>query len=104
MAPERYEHSQGRYVGLTYFRIVKGEEQQTTAIVLVATDLTEQKKAEAEVLQERQTTARVVQVTKNKSRFIEFRNEALSLLNESKGQLATQNPDWEALKLYYHTL
>lgn len=71
LAPQAYEHSQGKHVNLDYFPIYN-ESKATSHIVVVATDWTAEFEANAALEKEKQYAKMVIKLVSSKNQFEKF--------------------------------
>ena len=104
LAPQAYEHSQGRHVRLDYFPIYN-EDKKTTHIVLVATDWTAEYQANAALEKEKLYAKMVIKLVSSKNQFEKFLHSCDEVVGQLKKAVNDSNDlDIEWAFRMLHTL
>ena len=104
LAPQAYEHSEGRHVRLDYFPIYN-EDKKTSHVVLVATDWTAEFEANAALEKEKQYAKMVIKLVSSKNQFEKFLHscdEVVAQLKEAVNKSDELDIEWAFRML--HTL
>ena len=104
LAPDSYEHTQGRNIKLDYFPIYTDKEEISN-LVLVATDWTAEFEANEALEKERQFAKMMIKLVSNKQQFEKFLVACEDVVNELKTEITQTNDlDVERAFRYLHTL
>lgn len=105
LAPNRYSHSEGRYVTINFYPI-RSDDDKLSNLVLVATDRTREHEAELALAKEQQYIQMVLKVIKGRDQFGQFLASARNLIQKLKNDLVlpVEKFDFSSAFRTLHTL
>ncbi len=105
LGPQTYEGDSNKYVPLEYYPI-RDEANKIGSVVVVATDKTEERKAQLALEEERQYASMIIKYIKNKNQFTRFLagvEETFPKLNQLVTRIDTQESVQESFRIL-HTI
>lgn len=103
LGPNRFKHSQGRDIELTYFPLRK-ESGEIEGVVVVATDITELVESQRQAEKEKKYAQMILQLVQNKRQVLGFLKEADALIQDLHFQLNQPDINFELTFRDLHTL
>jgi two-component system chemotaxis sensor kinase CheA len=104
LGPSIYAHSQGRNISLNY-NPMRTDSGQLKAVVMVATDRTEEMRAKQEAEQERSFARMVVSIVRHRSQFRAFVSESRKIIARLRTSLeSTRDLPFEEIARDLHTV
>lgn len=104
LAPQEYQHSQGRTIQLQYYPL-RAENKIMEAVVVVATDVTALVEAQKAALIEKNHAEMIIKLVEQKRHVQSFLQETQALFSELDHELnAHQKPDFDSLFRCLHTI
>lgn len=105
LGPQTFAHSQGRSISLNYYPL-RDISEKISAIVVVATDITELIEAQQSAEREKEYAKMIIQLIKSKQQILVFSAEAKEMLSrlEVETQKHQGNYDFESVFRDLHTL
>lgn len=103
LGPNRFKHSRGRDIELTYFPLRK-ETGEMEGVVVVATDITELVESQRQAEKEKKYAQMILQLVQNKRQVLGFLKEAEALIQDLHFQLKQPDINFELTFRDLHTL
>lgn len=103
LGPQSFENLQGMKIDLKYYP-VRNQKNELTAVVCIATDITNELIAKQQLEEQKVFADRVTKIAKSKNDFLYFVNETRKLLNSAEAELSNKIPDVSALYRHIHTV
>jgi two-component system chemotaxis sensor kinase CheA len=103
LGPQKYDHSEGRHIQLQYYPL-KEQDNTISAVVVVATDITNLVQAQIDAERERTHAKMILALIKNRRPLSNFIRETQVILNELQKALSEDEFDFESSFRLLHTM
>lgn len=103
LGPKKIPNSTGREITVAYHPIRTSETNDLHHVVVVATDMTEERDAKLRAERESAYTQSILRIVRNRSRFMEFLRDAKATLSRATEELDSNSVDINKLFRLIHT-
>lgn len=103
LGPQNFSHSQSRQIKLEYFPL-RNDDKKIKGVVVMATDITALKLAQAEAETEKQKAKQILHIVQNKNHIRRFNNEIETWIEVLQEQHNLKSPDLDLIKRALHTI